>query len=90
MTVVERPLNRGAADAGPYDLLLIDGAVGELPAALVDQVKPGGRIATGIVDHGVTRLAVGTRSAGGFGLQDFADIECVVLPGFDTPTAFTF
>ena len=90
VTLVEGPLTDGAVEHGPFDLLLIDGAVETVPAALVAQLKPGGRIATGRVDRGVTRLATGARSAGGFGLQDFADVECVVLPGFATPRAFTF
>lgn len=90
VTLVEGPLEAGAADAGPFDVMLIDGAVGDLPDALVAQLKPGGRIATGLVDRGITRLATGTRSEGGFGLQDFADAECVVLPGFDKPVAFSF
>lgn len=90
VTVVEGPLTVGAADAGPYDVLLIDGAVGAVPDTLIAQLKPGGRIATGLIDRGVTRLAVGTRSEGGFGLQDFVDVECAILPGFERPAAFTF
>jgi len=38
----------------------------------------------------VTRLAAGRRTAGGFALLDFADIDCVPLPGFDRPRSFTF
>lgn len=90
VTLVEGPLGAGAADAGPYDVLLIDGAVGQIPESLIAQLKPDGRIATGLVDRGVTRLAVGSRSMGGFGLQDFADVECTVLPGFEKPAAFVF
>jgi protein-L-isoaspartate(D-aspartate) O-methyltransferase len=90
VTLVEGPLTAGAPEAGPYDLLFIDGAVERVPDALLAQLKPGGRIATGLVDQGVTRLATGSRSAGGFGLTDFADVECVVLPGFEQPRAFTF
>lgn len=90
VTLVEGVLNAGAADAGPFDVLLIDGAVADVPDSLVAQLKPEGRIATGLNDRGVTRLATGSRSAGGFGLQDFADVECTTLPGFDKPAAFVF
>jgi protein-L-isoaspartate(D-aspartate) O-methyltransferase len=90
VTLVEGPLTAGAPDHAPFDVLVIDGAVEQVPPALVEQVRPGGRIATGLVDRGVTRLATGSRSAGGFGLQDFADVECVRLPGFERPRAFTF
>ncbi len=88
--LVEAPLEQGAAATAPYDVLVIDGAFEQIPAALVEQVRPGGRVVTGLVDRGVTRLASGVRSEGGFGLTSFADIECAVLPGFEKPRGFTF
>ena len=88
--VVQGPLNAGWAARGPYDLLVVDGAVEELPEALVAQVKPGGRVVSGVVDRGVTRLAAGRRTEGGFGLIDFQDIECTELPGFRRLRTFTF
>lgn len=88
--LVDGPLNAGSADGAPYDLLVIDGAVEHVPDALIDQLRVGGRAVTGLIDRGVTRLAAGTRTAGGFGLAGFADMDCVTLPGFARPRAFTF
>lgn len=88
--VVEGPLADGHAAGAPYDVLIVDGAVEELPAALAAQVAPGGRIVSGLVDRGLTRLASGVRSEGGFGLKPFADIETAVLPGFEKPRGFQF
>ncbi len=62
---------RAGAAGAPYDVLIVDGAVEQLPDALVAQVKPGGRVVTGVIDRGVTRLASGRRTEGGFGLIDF-------------------
>ena len=90
VTVVDASLNAGDAAHGPYDVLFIDGAVEAVPQALVEQLAVGGRIVSGIADRGVTRLAAGRRTAGGFALFDFADIDCVPLPGFDRPRSFTF
>ncbi len=90
VTLVEGPLKPGWAEAAPYDVIIIDGAVEAVPDALADQLAPGGRLATGLVDRGVTRLALGRRSEGGFGLVDFADLECVELPGFARPKTFQF
>lgn len=90
VTVVEGALEKGDPDGGPYDVLVVDGAVEELPHALLDQVRPGGRIVTGLVDRGVTRLAAGQRTETAFGLTDFADADCVVLPGFSRPRTFVF
>lgn len=88
--LIEGDLTTGAPKQAPYDLLFVDGAVEHLPQALIDQVQPGGRVVTGIEDRGVTRLAAGVRSAGGFGLTTFADVDCVSLPGFTHPKTFTF
>ncbi|WP_277968384.1 protein-L-isoaspartate O-methyltransferase family protein [Sphingomonas echinoides] len=90
VSVVDAPLSEGHAADGPYDVLFIDGAVEAVPQALVDQLAVGGRIVGGLADRGVTRLAAGRRTAGGFALLDFADIDCVPLPGFSSPRTFTF
>lgn len=90
VTVAEGPLDGGHAADAPYDLLLVDGAVEHLPETLIAQVAIGGRVLTGLVDRGITRLAHGTRTAGGFALTPFADVDCVGLPGFAVPRGFTF
>ena len=88
--MVEGPLVDGAPDGAPYDVLIVDGAVARMSDAIVAQIRPGGRVAMGIVERGVTRLTAGRRSAGGFGEMPFADCDCVVLPGFDRPAGFRF
>lgn len=84
------PLAKGARKAGPYDLLFIDGAVEELGDALTDQLKVDGRAVFARSERGVTRLCVGTRTAGGFGARVFLDSEAAPLPGFAKPKSFTF
>ncbi|RZM32143.1 MAG: protein-L-isoaspartate O-methyltransferase, partial [Sphingomonas sp.] len=88
--LVEAPLSAGHVDGAPYDVLVIDGAIEAVPPALVGQVAPGGRVVSGIVDHGVIRLASGRKTDGGFGLAAFVDSDCVVLPGFAKPQGFRF
>lgn len=88
--LVEGALADGHAATAPYDVLIIDGAVEQVPDALVEQVAPGGRVVAGIVERGVTRLVSGRRTDGGFGLAAFLDTDCVVLPGFDRPKPFRF
>lgn len=90
VTLVEGPLEAGHPGGGPYDVLIIDGAVEQVPEALIAQLAVGGRAVTGLADRGITRLAAGRRTEGGFGLLDFADIDCVPLPGFAGPKSFTF
>lgn len=90
VTGVSGPLEEGAPDHGPFDIILVDGLVEQLPDALVEQLKPGGRLAAGLLEGGVTRLVVGTRSAHGFGLKSVADASMAPLPGFARPAVFTF
>ena len=90
VTLVEGPLSAGAPAGAPYDLLLIDGAVEQIPDALADQVREGGRVVTGLSDRGVTRIASGVRTATGVGLASVVDSECAVLPGFTKPRGFQF
>jgi protein-L-isoaspartate(D-aspartate) O-methyltransferase len=79
-----------SAGKASYDLILIDGAVGEVPAGVAGRLAANGRLATGIDDNGVTRLAIGRLSGGGLGVRCFADAEVPILPGFSRPRAFTF
>jgi len=90
VTVVRGALNAGAAAGAPYDVLFIDGAVAEVPAALVQQLADGARVVTGVVERGVTRLCSGRVVAGTVGLSSLTDIEMVVLPGFAAPETFVF
>ncbi|OAN55512.1 protein-L-isoaspartate O-methyltransferase family protein [Sphingobium sp. TCM1] len=90
VTVVRAPLQAGGAAGAPYDLLFIDGAVEEVPAALVQQLADGARVVTGIADRGVTRLCSGRVVDGLLGLSSLIDMEMVVLPGFGAPKAFVF
>jgi protein-L-isoaspartate(D-aspartate) O-methyltransferase len=90
VTVAEGPLVAGWAQGAPYDAIVIDGGVEFVPEAIVQQARIEGRITTGVIDRGVSRLAAGRRSEGGFGLADFADVDCVVLPGFAKPPTFQF
>ncbi|WP_454883725.1 protein-L-isoaspartate O-methyltransferase family protein [Sphingomonas oryzagri] len=90
VTTVEGPLAAGWPAGAPYDLIYVDGAVENVPDAIVDQLVEGGRLVGAIVERSVTRLVIGRRVAGGFGLDFFADVETATLPGFAPAPAFTF
>jgi len=90
VTVVSGPLAAGWADRGPYDLILIDGAVETLPEAIIGQLAEEGRLAAAVVERGVSRLVIGRRGGSGFGSLAFADADAVALPGFARPKAFSF
>jgi protein-L-isoaspartate(D-aspartate) O-methyltransferase len=79
-----------AKGSGTFDLILIDGAVEQVPDSLIARLVVGGRLATALVDRGVTRLVIGTKSAGGFGVRSIGDAAVPLLPGFERPRAFVF
>jgi len=83
-------LAEGWKKIAPYDLILLDGAVEEVPSALAKQLAPDGRLAGAIMDRGVTRLVVGRAAGGAFGLRSLVDADVDILPGFERPKAFTF
>lgn len=86
----EGDLTAGNRDGAPYDLILIDGAVEIIPESVTRQLRHDGRLGACLVEDGVQRLVIGTRSGDSFGFRAFADSPAAPLPGFDKPEAFTF
>ena len=79
-----------ASGAGDYTLIVIDGAIEQLPEGLATRLAEGGRIATGLVLRQVTRLAFGRKVAGQVNLQPVEDLGIPVLHAFDAPRGWTF
>jgi protein-L-isoaspartate(D-aspartate) O-methyltransferase len=88
--LVEGVLEIGVPVHGPYDAIVIDGAVEFVPEAIIAQLAPSGRLTTAIIENSVARLAVGRRGGTGFALLAFVDAEAVVLPGFVRRREFVF
>jgi protein-L-isoaspartate(D-aspartate) O-methyltransferase len=81
-----------AAD-GPYDVILIEGAVQHVPPAIVDQLAEGGRLGTVIAapSAGVLGLAQLIVKEGGVAAgRPIFDAGTPALPGFAPPPRFTF
>jgi protein-L-isoaspartate(D-aspartate) O-methyltransferase len=74
----------------PYDLLLIDGAIEQFPAALAATVADGGRVVTGMVLRGVTRLASGRKLGGEVQLFPLAEVGIPVLGPFARANSWSF
>lgn len=71
-------------------LILIDGAVEAMPQGLVDALQDGGRIVTGLVLRGVTRLATGQKVGGKVELAPLAELGIPVLAEFAAPKSWSF
>ena len=91
VTGVIGPLVDGWAPAAPYDLILFEGSIEIVPAAIAAQLAPAGRIAAVLRQSGVGRGFVGTLTPAGMpaGLP-FIEMAAPVLPGFDHAREFAF
>ena len=81
----------GGSPAGQgYTLLLIDGAIERLPQALVDALATDGRVVTGLIERGVSRLAIGRKAAGGIGFLTLSEADLAALPDYAAPSKWSF
>lgn len=90
VAVVEGALAEGQANQGPYDVILINGAVETVPQALLDQLKDGGRLVTVMQENGYGRAMRFIRSGGVVGSTSLADLSAPLLGEFLKPEAFVF
>ena len=90
VAVTEGRLADGHAAEAPYDVVLIDGAVEIIPDALVDQLKPGGFLATIERDDRLSRAMLYERVGEQAMRRPLFDAWAWVLPGFQRKREFVF
>ena len=82
---------RGRAADGPFDAIVLSGSVPEVPRALLEQLKPGGRLAAVVGQLPIMRARLYTRVGDAAWSQaDLFDTVAPRLEGFDEPTRFQF
>ncbi|MEL6372756.1 MAG: protein-L-isoaspartate O-methyltransferase [Pseudomonadota bacterium] len=87
--VVEQgSLTAGVAAEGPFDAILLEGAVDLIPDALLDQLKDGGRLVAILEEGEVGRGVVVKRSGTSFDRRVVFDATGPALPGFQRVAAF--
>ena len=82
-------LAAGAPEHGPYDVILVQGAVEHLPEAITDQLKDGGRIAALFVEGRLGTVKIGYRIDGQITWRFGFNAGAPILPGFEKHQAFT-
>lgn len=80
----------GKATTGTADLLLIDGAIEQLPGELAERIVEDGRVVTGLIDRGITRLATGRKIGQSLSLLPLAEMGIPRLGQFDRPASWSF
>ncbi len=81
----------GLAAEGPFDVIMLSGSVAEVPAALLQQLKVGGRLVTIVGDEPVMRATLVTRTGdGSFTTAQRWDTVAPRLLHFREPSRFQF
>lgn len=92
----EAPLNAGWPAGAPYNVILVNGGVGEIPSTISDQLAEGGRLVTvteGSASPSEARYGCAvlmTRAEGKLSSRPVFDATVEVLPGFERVPAFVF
>ena len=81
-SVIEGAPTEGAPRHGPYDVIVLQGGIEVLPPALMDQLRPGGRIVALFMDGALGTVRIGYRTPAGLSWRDIFNAAAPVLPGF--------
>lgn len=87
--VQEGLLAAGAQEHGPFDVILIEGAVEHLPDTLLQQLKEGGRIACLFAEGALGVVRIGYKLDGQMSWRFAFNAGAPVLAGFERHAAFT-
>jgi protein-L-isoaspartate(D-aspartate) O-methyltransferase len=90
VAVVIGDLADGYAKEGPYDAIVVEGAVSSIPAALLQQLKDGGRLVAILADGGVSQAARWRRLGQACDRVAAFDAAAPLLPGFKRADGFAF
>lgn len=92
VAVVEGPLEKGYPDQAPYDAIVFDGAVAEIPPAIADQLAERGRLVA-VVSRaggraGMGRATLAIRYGGTLSRVELFDAGTPWLPAFQPKPTF--
>ncbi|MCK6434569.1 MAG: protein-L-isoaspartate O-methyltransferase [Burkholderiaceae bacterium] len=82
---------QGLPGEAPFDAIVLSGSVSSVPQALLEQLRPGGRLLAIVGQEPVMRAVRITRQPqGGYTTVELFDTVAPALDGFAPPTRFTF
>ena len=96
VSLVSGPPERGWHAASPYDVILLEGAVEEVPAVLTEQLRAvspgrtGGRLLVVRHEAGVSQAMLGERVGDALSLQPVFDCATPLLPALRRAPGFVF
>lgn len=89
VAVIEGSLAEGAAKHGPYDVIMVEGGVEQIPEALIAQLKEGGRIAAVFLEGELGECRIGRKHNGVVNWRLGFNAGAPLLAGFEKEMAFS-
>lgn len=86
--VIAGPLLEGAPKHGPYDVIVFQGAVEDVPAAFTEQLRDGGRICAIFMEGALGVVRIGYKLDGVMNWRFIFNASAPILPGFEAKSAF--
>lgn len=86
--VVTARLDKGAPAEGPYDAIILQGAVEAMPEAILSQLKEGGRIGAIFMEGALGVVRIGHKKEGAIAWRYAFNATAPVLPGFEARRTF--
>ncbi|SLN15884.1 protein-L-isoaspartate O-methyltransferase family protein [Ruegeria meonggei] len=83
------PLEQGATEHGPYDVIMIQGGVEQVPDALIAQLKDHGRIACLFVEGRLGTVRIGHKTGGRMTWRHAFNANAPILKEFSAECAFS-
>ncbi|WP_370402206.1 protein-L-isoaspartate O-methyltransferase family protein [Sulfitobacter sp. JB4-11] len=83
------PLTEGAPKHGPYDVIIVEGGVQNVPQALTDQLKDGGRIACLFMEGALGEVRLGHKRDGIVSWRMVFNASAPVIRGFEADSVFS-
>tara|TARA_B100001248_G_scaffold244810_1_gene214161 strand:- start:28 stop:681 length:654 start_codon:yes stop_codon:yes gene_type:complete len=81
-------LKDGAPEHGPYDVIILQGGVGEIPSSILNQLKNGGRIGAIFIEEGLGTAKIGFKLNNKITWRYSFNAAAPILPGFSKQKDF--
>jgi protein-L-isoaspartate(D-aspartate) O-methyltransferase len=90
VTVVQGALIEGARQEGPFDAIIVEGAIEEVPQTLLSQLAEGGRLVAVVQQGPQGKAMLYLKENGSIGGRAMFDASAPVLAGFKKMVGFIF
>jgi protein-L-isoaspartate(D-aspartate) O-methyltransferase len=90
VTVVQGALIEGVKDESPFDVIIVEGAIEQVPETLLSQLAEGGRLVAVMNDGPQGKATLFLKENGGIGRRAVFDASAPLLAGFKKAMGFIF